>query len=172
MDLCPQIVLTFLHRFRQITACRQMKFSVPSLLVAGLLSFAILPALNAQPPSDRPRKLTTKSFMEAESRAVDGKGLHYRGTDYAEKPPWINDAIKKLPPKYPYEQRARYIGGLGVVRVTLDLSTGDVSKAAIVRSTGVPALDNSAMEGFRQCDGSRANGRRSTCLSYLRSRES
>ena len=150
MDLCPQIVLTFLHRCRQITACRQMKFSVPSLLVAGLLSFAILPALNAQPPSDRPRKLTTKSFMEAESRAVDGKGLHYRGTDYAEKPPWINDAIKKLPPKYPYEQRARYIGGLGVVRVTLDLSTGDVSKAAIVRSTGVPALDNSAMEGFRQ----------------------
>jgi len=127
-----------------------MKFSVPSLLVAGLLSFAILPAVNAQPPSDRPRKLTTKSFMEAESRAVDGKGLHYRGTDYAEKPPWINDAIKKLPPKYPYEQRARYIGGLGVVRVTLDLSTGDVSKAAIVRSTGVPALDNSAMEGFRQ----------------------
>jgi len=127
-----------------------MKFSVPSLLVAGLLSFAILPALNARPPSDRPRKLTTKSFMEAESRAVDGKGLHYRGTDYAEKPPWINDAIKKLPPKYPYEQRARYIGGLGVVRITLDLSTGDVSKAAIVRSTGVPALDNSAMEGFRQ----------------------
>jgi len=127
-----------------------MKFSVPSLLVAGLLSFAILPALNAQPPSDRPRKLTTKSFIEAQSRAVDGKGLHYRGTDYAEKPPWINDAIKKLPPKYPYEQRARYIGGLGVVRVTLDLSTGDVSKAAIVRSTGVPALDNSAMEGFRE----------------------
>jgi len=43
-----------------------------------------------------------------------------------------------------------YIGGIGVVRVTLDLSTGNVSKAAMVRSTGVPAIDNSAMEGFRQ----------------------
>jgi TonB family protein len=127
-----------------------MRFRVPSLLIAGLLSFAILAALNAQPPSDRPRKLTTKSFIEGESSAVDAKGVHHRGTDYAEKPPWINDAIKKLPPKYPYEQRARYIGGIGVVRVTLDLSTGNVSKTAMVRSTGVPALDNSALEGFRQ----------------------
>ena len=119
-----------------------MKFPVPSLLVTELLSFAILPAINAQPPSDRPRKLTTKSFIEAESRAVDAKGVHHRGTDYAEKPPWINDAIKKLPPKYPYEQRARYIGGIGVVRLILDPSTGAVSKAAMVRSTGVPALDS------------------------------
>ena len=137
-------------RFRQFTACRQMRFPVPSLLVAGSLSFVILPTLNAQPSSDRPRKLTSKSFIEAESRAVDAKGVHHRGTDYAEKPPWINDAIKKLPPKYPYEQRARHIGGIGIVRVTVDLSTGNVSNAAVVRSTGVPALDNSAMEGFRQ----------------------
>ena len=127
-----------------------MRFRVPLLLIAGLLSVLILPALNAQRPTDRPRKLTTKSFIEGESSAVDAKGVHHRGTDYAEKPPWINDAIKKQPPKYPYEQRARYIGGIGVVRVTLDLSTGNVSKAAMVRSTGVPALDNSAIEGFRQ----------------------
>jgi TonB family protein len=127
-----------------------MRFRVPSLLVAGFLSFAISPGLNAQPSSDRPRKLTIKSFIGGGSSAVDAKGVHHRGTDYAEKPPWINDAIKKLPPKYPYEQRARYIGGIGVVRVTLDVRTGNVSKAAMVRSTGVPALDNSAMEGFRQ----------------------
>jgi TonB family protein len=127
-----------------------MRFRVPSLLVAALLSFASLPALNAQPPGDRPRKLTIKSFLEGESSAVDAKGAHHRGTDYVEKPSWISDAIKKQPPKYPYEQRARYIGGIGVVRLTLDLSTGTVSKAAMVRSTGVPALDSSAMEGFRQ----------------------
>jgi len=126
-----------------------MRFRVPSLLVAGLLSFASLPALNAQPPGDRSRKLTIKSFLEGASSAVDAKGAHHRGTDYVEKPSWISDAIKKQPPKYPYEQRARYIGGIGVVRLTLDLSTGSVSKAAMVRSTGVPALD-SAMEGFRQ----------------------
>ncbi len=127
-----------------------MRLRVPSLLIAGLLSFAIFPALNAQPHGDRPRKLTAKSFIEAESSAVDAKGVHHRATDYAEKPPWINDAIKKLPPKYPYEQRARNIGGIGVVRVRLELSTGNVTKAALVRSTGVPALDKSAMEGFHQ----------------------
>jgi TonB family protein len=126
-----------------------MRFRVPSLLVAGLLSFASLPALNAQPPGDRSRKLTIKSFLEGASSAVDAKKAHHRGTDYVEKPSWISDAIKKQPPKYPYEQRARYIGGIGVVRLTLDLSTGSVSKAAMVRSTGVPALDSSAMEGFR-----------------------
>ena len=125
-----------------------MRFRVPSLVVAGLLNFAVLPVLNAQPPGDRPRKLTIKSFIEEESSAVDAKGAHHRGTDYVDKPPWINDAIKKQPPKYPYEQRARHIGGIGVVRLTLDLSTGTVSKAAMVRSTGVPALDSSAMEGF------------------------
>jgi len=127
-----------------------MRFRVPSLLVAGLLSLASLPALNAQPTGDRPRRLTIKSFLEGESSAVDAKGAHHRGTDYVEKPSWISDAIKKQPPKYPYEQRARHIGGIGVVRLTLDLSTGTVSKAAMVRSTGVPALDSSAMEGFRQ----------------------
>ena len=37
-----------------------------------------------------------------------------------------------------------------MVRVTLDLSTGSASKVAMVRSTGVPALDSSAMEAFRQ----------------------
>ena len=127
-----------------------MRFRVASLLVTGLLSFATLPALNAQSLGDRPRKLTIKSSIEGESSAVDAKGAHHRGTDYVDKPPWINDAIKKQPQKYPYEQRARYIGGIGLVRVTLDLSTGTVSKAAMVRSTGVPALDSSAMEGFRQ----------------------
>jgi TonB family protein len=39
---------------------------------------------------------------------------------------------------------------MGVVRVTLDLSKGTVSKIAIVHSTGVPALDTSAMEAFCQ----------------------
>src|SRR5215475_8522312 len=115
-----------------------MRFPASSVLIAELLSFAILPALNAQSPGDRRRKPTIESLIKGGSSAVDAKGAHHRGTDYVEKPPWISDAIKKLPPKYPYEQRARYVGGIGVVRVTLDLSTGTVSKAAIFQSTGVP----------------------------------
>ena len=126
-----------------------MKFRVPSLLFGGLLSFAIFPALHAQPRRDGWRKLTIKSWAEASS-AVDAKGVRHRGIDYEGLAPWMRDVIKKQRPKYPYEQRARYIGGMGMVRVTLDLSTGTVSKVAMVRSTGVPALDSSAMEAFRQ----------------------
>ena len=127
-----------------------MKSRVPSPLLAALLSFAILPALNAQQRADRPRKLTIKSFTEGLSSAVDAKGVRHRGMDYAGLSPWMRDAIKTQRPKYPYELRARYIGGMGMLRVTLDLSTGTVSKVAMVRSTGVPALDSSAMEALRQ----------------------
>ncbi len=120
-----------------------------SPLFVGLLILAILPALNAQQRADRPRMLTIKSWEEGTS-AVDAKGVRHRGIDYNGLAPWIGDAIKKQRPKYPYEQRARDIGGIGMVRVTLDLSTGSASKVAMVRSTGVPALDSSAMEAFRQ----------------------
>src|SRR6266516_575280 len=100
-----------------------MKSRVPSLLLAGLLNFAILPGLNAQPSGNGWRKLTIKSWMQVSS-AVDAKGVRHRGTDYDGLAPWMRDAIQKQRPKYPYEQRARYIGGIGLVRVTLDLSTG------------------------------------------------
>jgi TonB family protein len=125
-----------------------MECRVPLLLFAGLLIFAT--ALNAQQRDDRPRKLTIKSFIEGLSSAVDAQGVRHRGRDYAGPVPWIHDAIKTQRPKYPYEQRVRYIGGMGVVRVTLDLSTGAVSNATMVRSTGVPALDSSAMTAFHQ----------------------
>jgi protein TonB len=62
----------------------------------------------------------------------------------------MRDAIRKQRPKYPYEQRARHVGGMGLVRVTLDLSTGTPSNVAMVQSTGVPVLDSSAVEAFRQ----------------------
>jgi TonB family protein len=127
-----------------------MKSRVPYLLVVGLLSFAALPSLNARPCNDRPRKLTIKSFTEGASSAIDAKGVNHCARDYVGPAPWIRDAIKTQRPKYPYELRVRYIGGMGVVRVTLDLSRGTVSKIAMVHSTGVPALDSSAMEAFRQ----------------------
>lgn len=126
-----------------------MKSRVRSLLVVGLLILAILPALNAQQRADQPRMLTIKSWEEGTS-AVDAKGIRHRGIDYKGLAPWMLDAIKKQRPKYPYEQRARDIGGIGMVRVTLDLSTGSASKVVMVRSTGVPALDNSAIEAFHQ----------------------
>ena len=111
---------------------------MPSLLLAGLLSFAILPELHAQQRGD------------PLSSAVDTKGVRHRGSDYVGRVPWMADAIKKQRPDYPYELRARHVAGNGLFRVTLDMTTGSVSKIAMVQSTGVAALDNSAMKALRQ----------------------
>ena len=115
-----------------------MKRHMPSLLLAGLLSLAILPELHAQQRGD------------PLSSAVDTKGVRHRGNDYVGRVPWMADAIKKQRPDYPYELRARHVAGNGLFRVTLDMTTGSVSKVAMVQSTGVAALDNSAMKALRQ----------------------
>jgi TonB family protein len=115
-----------------------MKRHMPSLLLAGLLSLAILPELHAQQRGD------------PLSSAVDTKGVRHRGNDYVGRVPWMADAIKKQRPDYPYELRARHVAGNGLFRVTLDMTTGSVSKVAMVQSTGVTALDNSAMKALRQ----------------------
>ena len=106
--------------------------------VGSKLFAAILPALDAKQRGD------------PLSSAVDAKGARHRGSDYVGAVPWMADAIKKRPPQYPYEVRARHIAGNGLFRVTLDMTTGSVTKVAMIQSTGVAALDNSAMEALRQ----------------------
>ena len=84
------------------------------------------------------------------SSAVDAKGVRHRGGDYVGPMPWMTDAIKKRRPDYPYELRARHIGGSGLFRVTLDVATGSVSKVVMIQSTRSTALDASAMKALRQ----------------------
>jgi TonB family protein len=62
----------------------------------------------------------------------------------------MDDAIKTVAPRYQYEARSRNQFGSGVVRVTLDLSTGLVAKVTVIQSAGVPILDKSAADAFRQ----------------------
>jgi TonB family protein len=92
------------------------------------------------------------------STAVDAKGVRHRGSDYVGPVPWMTDAIKKRRPNYPYELRARGFPGRvvaprarsGLFRVTLDVTTGSVSKVAMIQSTGAAALDENAMKALRQ----------------------
>jgi len=85
------------------------------------------------------------------SSGVDAQGIRHHGSDYVRKrAPWMDDAIKTVAPRYPYEARARHQFGSGLVRVTLDLGTGLVAKVAVIKSTGSPVLDNSAADAFRQ----------------------
>jgi TonB family protein len=57
---------------------------------------------------------------------------------------------KVVPPAYPYEARRARQEGLGVFRLQLDLATGRVTKATILKSTGIVMLDNSALWALRR----------------------
>jgi protein TonB len=59
-------------------------------------------------------------------------------------------AINAPRPEYPYEARRQKITGDGVVAMTVDQASGQVSDVSIVKSTGSPFLDNAALAGFRR----------------------
>jgi TonB family protein len=84
------------------------------------------------------------------SSAVDVHGVRHHGSDYAGRAPWIVDQIKTVAPEYPYTERTRHRAGSGLFRVTLDLAAGSVVKVTVLKSTGVPTLDNSAADAFRR----------------------
>jgi len=59
-------------------------------------------------------------------------------------------AVSAPRPEYPYEARRQKITGEGVVAMTVDPVSGQVSNVSMVRSTGNPFLDNAALTGFRR----------------------
>ncbi len=59
-------------------------------------------------------------------------------------------AIYAPRPSYPYEARRQRATGSGVVILTIDSSSGNVTDARIVQSTGSAVLDNSAVSAFRR----------------------
>ena len=82
--------------------------------------------------------------------AVDLKGVRHQGSEYSGNLPWLNGRLKSVAPKYPYRERLDHHQGRGIVRLTLDVKTGSVTKATVIKSTGFPALDNSAVVAFKQ----------------------
>lgn len=107
-------------------------FSVPGTIAQVCLLLILMPssALRGQRRGD------------PLSSALDAKGVRHRGTDYIGPAPWMNDRIKIVSLKYPYEARVRHIQGSGLFRLSLDLNTGSVSKVTVIQSTGSPMLDN------------------------------
>jgi TonB family protein len=59
-------------------------------------------------------------------------------------------AISAPRPEYPYEARRQRITGDGIVAMTVDPVTGNVSSVSMSKSTGSPFLDNAALTGFRR----------------------
>ena len=96
-----------------------------------------------------PAVLKAQGRSSWNSGAVDAKGIRHRGSDYPKGGVWMDDAIKTVPPEYPYAARSRHMAGSGLFRLTLELKTGIVSKVTVLQSTGAAMLDASAIAAFR-----------------------
>jgi TonB family protein len=83
-----------------------------------------------------------------DTNAVDAKGVRHEGTSYNGTPAWLLDRLWGLAPYYPIEEGRQRHQGRGLVRMTIDLTTGYVTKATMVTSTGFPVLDRTAMAAF------------------------
>ncbi len=59
-------------------------------------------------------------------------------------------AIYAPRPAYPYEARTKHMTGSGIVLLIVDPSSGNVTSAQLLKSTGHKILDDSALEAFRQ----------------------
>jgi len=59
-------------------------------------------------------------------------------------------AIYAPRPAYPYEARTKHMTGSGIVLLIVDPSSGNVTSAQLLTSTGHKILDDSALEAFRQ----------------------
>jgi TonB family protein len=59
-------------------------------------------------------------------------------------------AIYTPVPEYSYEARERRMTGSGIVLLNIDLPTGRVTSARMLKSTGYQILDESALSAFRQ----------------------
>jgi TonB family protein len=87
----------------------------------------------------------------ADSAGVDANGRrHTWATGVAKKTTWEVDIVKIVPPEYPYEARRSQQEGSGLFRLQLDLATGKVTKATVLKSTGVVMLDNKALWALRR----------------------
>ncbi len=51
-------------------------------------------------------------------------------------------------PAYPYEARGKHLSGRGVVVVTVDQRSGNVTSARMLQSTGRQILDDAALAAF------------------------
>jgi len=80
--------------------------------------------------------------------AVDAKGVRHSGSEYRGRPPWLDDYVYGSIMSYPSEERAFFHQGRTVLDLTLDVRTGSVTNIRIIKSSGFPALDESAVKGM------------------------
>ena len=73
--------------------------------------------------------------------AIDAKGVRYVIRTDRGRPPWRGDLIFAPKPRYPDEDRQKHHEGEAVIRLEIDLKTGNVAYFTLLKSTGFPNLD-------------------------------
>jgi TonB family protein len=63
-------------------------------------------------------------------------------------PPWALDIIAAVAPAYPFRERNLRHEGMAIVRLTLNIKTGRVVKATLLKSSGYRTLDDCAIAAF------------------------
>src|SRR5438270_2659631 len=81
--------------------------------------------------------------------AVDAKGIRHNGSSYKGTPPWMLDRLSGIAPYYPIEERRQRHQGRAIVQMMIDLNTGRVVRAGVIKSAGFRSLDDSAVAAFR-----------------------
>jgi TonB family protein len=78
--------------------------------------------------------------------AIDAHGIKHiaRGPEG----PSFADLIYAPKPEYPYSERARHNEGTAVVRMDIDLKTGNTTYVTLIRSSGFPNLDEVAIRAL------------------------
>src|ERR1700674_1117347 len=87
-----------------------------------------------------PRAASSADFnpRSRNTSAIDAKGIRHDGHSYKGNPPWLVDRVGGPAPDYPIEDRRMRHEGRVIVRLTLDLKTGHVVKASLLKSSGYP----------------------------------
>lgn len=91
--------------------------------------------------------LTFEQVHENHGIGVDANGRHYVASETA-RAPWFADAIFAPKPGYPVEDRRLHHEGIAVVRLDIDLKTGNATYVTMLKSSGFPNLDEVAVRAL------------------------
>ena len=137
------------------TISEAIHFSLMKVFHAGLALFLIYPLIATSLGSETstwtsglgwspPKSLHVPQFGSA---GVDSKGVRHTWGANSTKPAVV--ITKRVWPDRPVEARRWLLEGAGLFRVQIDLGTGKVVKATVLRSTGHVVLDNSVLSALR-----------------------
>jgi len=80
--------------------------------------------------------------------AIDAKGVRYVMRTDRGRAAWFRDIIFAPRPGYPVEDRRLHHEGIVVIRLDIDLKTGNATYFTILKSSGFPNIDEVAVRAL------------------------